>query len=205
MPVSVARKLEFFLANRDLDLDIQLEPIALDKAQVTEYDLPRTPIKKTELRRTSFIAAHGAGAVELDALEALHPGLLAEIVERVILRYYDPDLNKAARSQRGDLQRALETAHEAALEPFADEVEELEVIFRQAVREFEERVSGVQQRLDELHPQIKNALSQVDVDIDDHPLPAPQPAEEFEQPLYSSERDYLEQLKQYKVHQNGSD
>ncbi|RLI50134.1 MAG: hypothetical protein DRP09_20190 [Candidatus Thorarchaeota archaeon] len=205
MPVSVSRKLEFFLTDRGLDLDIQLEPIALDKEQVDEYDLPRTPIKQSELRRQSFIAAHGAGAVELDALEALHPGLLAEITQRAILRYYDTDIDKSARAQRWNLKWALEEAREAALEPFAVEVEELEVIFRQAVREFEERISDVQQRLGELHPQIKNALSQVDIDIDDYPLPDPKPAEEFEQPLYSSERDYLEQLKQYKMHQNGGD
>lgn len=203
MPVSVSRKLEFFLADRGLDLDIQLEPIALSKAQVEKHKLPRTPIKRSELRRKSFIETHGAGAVELDALEALHPGLLAAITERAILRYYDPDLDKSARAQRWELKWALEDAREDALEPFAEEVEELKVVFRQAVREFEERVSGVQERLGELHPQIKDALHQVEVDIDDYPLPTPKPAEEFEHPLYSSARDYLDQLQQYKLHQNG--
>ena len=43
---------------------------------------------QTELRREKFEERFGAGANELDALEALHPGVLAEIVEQAILRFH---------------------------------------------------------------------------------------------------------------------
>ena len=46
MPVAVARKIEFFLRDNELDeLDIQVRPIVLTKQQCEEYELPRTPIK----------------------------------------------------------------------------------------------------------------------------------------------------------------
>jgi hypothetical protein len=49
--------------------------------------LPRIPIKETEKRSEAFEQRHGEGATELDALEALHPGVLARILEQEIGRY----------------------------------------------------------------------------------------------------------------------
>jgi hypothetical protein len=42
---------------------------------VRQYRLPRTSIKPSELRKQRFEDTFGTGAVELDALETLHPGL----------------------------------------------------------------------------------------------------------------------------------
>jgi len=53
MPVSVARKVEFFIADQGLDLDVRLQPIALTLPQVKGYRLPRTPIKPSERRKAS--------------------------------------------------------------------------------------------------------------------------------------------------------
>ncbi|NIO70194.1 MAG: hypothetical protein GTN71_14490 [Anaerolineae bacterium] len=100
MPVSVARKVEFFITDQDLDLDVRLQPIALTLPQVKGYRLPRIPIKPSERRKASpstgsghrFENRFGRGAVELDALEALCPGKLAEITESAILDYYGEDL-----------------------------------------------------------------------------------------------------------------
>jgi len=204
MPVSVARKLEFFLSHLELDLDIKLEPIALTGEQVDSYSLPRTPIKPTELRRHSFEEIHGRGAVELDALEALYPGLLAQIVENAILRYHDPDLDAKARAARDELERTLAEARQKTIEPFADELTEMGEAFRQAVSEFEAAVSGIQERLNELYPQIVNALESVEVDLDDYPLPEPREAMDFDEPLYDSRRDYLQQLESYKAYKVGT-
>jgi len=44
------------------------------------------------LREQRFESTFGAGAVELDALEALHPGLLARIVRDHVSIYHDPAL-----------------------------------------------------------------------------------------------------------------
>ena len=88
MPVGVARKLEFMIQRDGLNIDLQLRHIALTKEQCAEYDLPRIPIKATDRGRARFEAEFGEGRVELDALEALHPGALARIVETEIARYH---------------------------------------------------------------------------------------------------------------------
>jgi hypothetical protein len=73
MPKAVARKVEFAIAKFNLDLDLQLIPLALTPDQCREYRLPRTPIKETERRKDKFERTFGVGATELDAMEALHP------------------------------------------------------------------------------------------------------------------------------------
>jgi hypothetical protein len=90
MPVAVARKIEFEISKRGLDLDVQLRPIVLTHEQCIKNSLPRTPIKETERRATRFEERFGEGATELDALEALRPGLLRQIVLDEVLRYWNP-------------------------------------------------------------------------------------------------------------------
>src|SRR5262249_50240880 len=99
MPVSIARKIEFLLRKNKLDdLDIRLDPLLLTREQVEHYRLPRIPIKDIDARKASFEKRFGEGAVELDALEALHPGELARLViERVEL------YREAARQTRGSI------------------------------------------------------------------------------------------------------
>ena len=81
MPKAVARKVEFTIAKFDLNVDLQLIPLALTPDQCREYRLPRTPIKDTERRKDKFEQIFGVGATELDALEALHPGELARLLK----------------------------------------------------------------------------------------------------------------------------
>jgi hypothetical protein len=203
MPVSVARKVEFFLRDGGLDLDIRLEPIALTQDQVQTYRLPRTPIKETEKRRETFEDAHGAGAVELDALEALHPGTLAGIVEAAILEYYDGDIEGQAREQRRALQDRLSDEREEALADLEPEIDELREHFDQAVADFDAAVSGLRERLAGLHKDIVGRLEGVDVNTGEYPLPDPKTAWEDGDTLFDSTRDYLEQLAYYKARRNG--
>ena len=79
MPVAAARKIQYFLLDQGNDCDVRLFPVALSVDQVKEFRLPRTPIKSSERRRGRFEDRFGEGAVELDALEALHPGALARL------------------------------------------------------------------------------------------------------------------------------
>jgi hypothetical protein len=86
MPVAISRKLEYFVRTDHLDVDVRLFPLMLTADQVRRYALPRTPIKETERRRAGFEAHHGEGAVELDALEALHAGELRRVLANYIKR-----------------------------------------------------------------------------------------------------------------------
>jgi hypothetical protein len=132
MPVSVARKIEYLL-RRDGhdDLDIKLDPVALTKEQVEEYELPRIPIKDTDKGKQAFEDRHGEGAVELDALEALRPGALSAIVEAAIDRYREP-----TREARAENHEIASQANEDAwsirgevLAEFEDEIAELRQAF----------------------------------------------------------------------------
>src|SRR5262249_11928037 len=103
MPKAVARKVEFTIQKLDLDdLDFQLIPVALTVEQCRQYNLPRTPIKETERRKDKFEQTFGVGATELDALEALHPGELARIVEAEVDNWLDPDLERRVREVRSE-------------------------------------------------------------------------------------------------------
>ena len=93
MPVAVARKVEFLERKSEQPYDIQVRDVVLTHEQCIQYQLPRTPIKTSESRGAKFEARFGEGATELDALEALHPGVLREILVTQIERYYDGDLD----------------------------------------------------------------------------------------------------------------
>ncbi len=98
MPVSVARKIEYFIRHYGIHQDVKLTPLLLTADQCREYNLPRTPIKETEQRKDKFELRHGVGATELDAMEAIHPGEMGRIIEAAITPYFDVDKwNEAVR------------------------------------------------------------------------------------------------------------
>jgi hypothetical protein len=128
MPVSAAAKIDFFAVQSGVpDLDIKLEHVALTQEQCVQYQLPRTPIKETEGRGAGFEARFGEGATELDALEALHPGALREILVGHIERYYDHDLDDAVDAAIDRFRAELDDAEEDVR---ADHEEELDEIKR---------------------------------------------------------------------------
>jgi hypothetical protein len=97
MPISVARKIEWFLRTSFPDKDIRLIPLVLTEEQCIQYELPRTPIKEGERRGVSFEERHGEGATELDALEALHPGELARLLTEAMSPYFDEEADEAVQ------------------------------------------------------------------------------------------------------------
>jgi hypothetical protein len=186
MPVSVARKVEKFVRERGLDLDIRLQPIALTRQQVIDYELPRQPIKDSELRKGAFEDVHGAGAVELDAIEALHPGELGFIVEQAILTYHDPEIQERLEAQGRALQNALDAKRAAALEDLEDEISELK------------------DRLRHLRQAVSQRLDSVEVNLNQFSLPESELViHEGNGVLFDSQRSYLDQLEYYHLHRNG--
>jgi len=185
MPVSVARKIEFFLSEYDLDLDVRLEPIVLTRDQVRMYRLPRTPIKATEGRKGAFEDIHGEGAVELDAMEALHPGELRRIVEAAFLAYYDQEIEAEAREQQRLLEEILGEARSDALDDLQTEVQEL------------------QEQLRGLFDKMTERLEAIEVDLEEYPVPEPDEAAESDGQLFSSKRGYMEQLSYYEARRRG--
>src|SRR5450755_2435034 len=201
MPVAVSRKLEYFMRNDHLDLDVRLFPLVLTANQVRRYQLPRTPIKESERRRAGFEAQHGQGAVELDALEALRPGELQRILRGYIDRYYDYDLDRRTREARATLERDYNQIRSEVLARYQEQIDALRMKLQDihdiAKPLMDEYASGVQA----LWEEISDALKAQTPDLGEYLIPEAEQAHEIGEGLYNSQRDYLEQLEAYKVFQ----
>jgi hypothetical protein len=116
MPQSVGRQFEFWRRQYAPESDIKLKPVALTLAQCEQYDLPGVPTKAGDSRAAGFKAAYGRDATELDALEALHPGVLADLIREAVAPYRDEGLEDRLREAEAEAQTALDDAWEDATE-----------------------------------------------------------------------------------------
>jgi len=226
MPVGVARKIEFLLRRDGHDLDIRLIPLVLTREQVDRYRLPRIPIKDTDARKRDFEKRHGEGAVELDALEALHPGELARIVEAAIERYREPtreatranaaaelaartavvEARDAVLAEFGSEMAALREDFEAARAAVGAEQEALAEIAEQAAEQSRAHVAEIDARMGAFYDRANRVWMRMEARMRDR-LPsaedfewaAAQPADDGE-PLFDSTRGYLEQVDHYNAH-----
>jgi hypothetical protein len=125
MPVGVARQLEFWLQQYAPDADIKLQPLALTHAQVTEYELPRIPIKESDKGKRGFERRYGEDAVELDALQALRPGTLAQLVRAAIKPYWDDTLQDRLMEACYEARETAEQAWAAMISEAQSELADL--------------------------------------------------------------------------------
>jgi hypothetical protein len=123
MPLAVSRVIEFLLRRDGLDLDIKVIPVALTHAQCVEYRLPRTMLNKSDESRTAFEEQYGTGGTEIDALQALHPGVLRRLLVTAIRRYQDPGFDERTAETRRGVESTLDevagevtAAHQANLD-----------------------------------------------------------------------------------------
>lgn len=213
MPFQVARQIEYWLRNYAPEADIALQPLALTRAQVQEYKLPRIPVKDTDRRKTSFEDRYGEGAVELDALEALHPGVLATIVRQAVAPYRDMRLASRLANAEAAARAEVVAAWDAAVTPYTAELADIEAAMRDLVAGYENRLWTVgeelqaeltpyTQRLEQLRQAISAAAADLEVELPARPEPRTARANE-EGWLYRSSRDYLAQIAVYKARRNG--
>lgn len=176
MPVAMSRKIEFMTRGAACEYDIKVKPIALTADQIAAYKLPRMPIKETERRAASFESAFGAGATELDALEALYPGVFGQIVTSAIEPYYSTAAAAAVRDARDNLRQAVTAQIDAITARYSVEIEALRGMIAE--------------------------LSQISVDAAAYEVGqfAPHVDESGDAWLFDSDRDYIGQLMAYRVH-----
>jgi hypothetical protein len=230
MPISISRKIEYYQRNLEeyAGLDITLETVALTPEQVQRYDLPRVPVKHSDKRRKNWVDHHGKGQVELDALEALHPGVLAEITEDAILKYYDVNLEYNAYQQRRGLEVYLDGVMQFAFTPYHGEIDQLRSdyealrqnwqttrdAFTALVAQFQEQIDAHREGLDDikvralsLYSKLTEALERAgeeQVDLEEFEIPeAELPATDYNAMLYNARRDYFSQLRRYRAQRNG--
>ncbi len=193
MPVAISRKIEYM---KQEGMDIELMPLLLDEIQCAEYKLPRTPIKKGEKRAKSFESAYGAGATELDALEANHPGELAKLLTAAIGQYRDKKHRREVRDSFAVYEGMLDDVTESIYENHREEVEKSRVEWRtiqEAKEAWEAKFRGLYKAIGE---EIEA------VEIEEYELPEEDQVHSSTEPLFSTDREYMEQLKFYKKFQN---
>jgi len=213
MPTSVARQIEYWLHNKelwldeDIEIDIKLEPIVLTKEQIKRYHLPRTPIKDTDKRKKNFEEKYGEGAVELDALEALYPGELAKIVTEHILQFRDMNLPGRVDDARDKLEERLDDEWKDKILPYKKRLENIKEQVKGVLEKYKQELRNLNDQLmKDLEPfgkklktlwqEIQNRLDEIDIYVP--PLPDPETKEDKRNWFFDSSRDYLEQLRIYK-------
>lgn len=158
-----ARKLEYY-ARLD-DLDIKVARLGLNEEQIDKYNLPKSP-------------KLGEAVVELDSLEAIHPGELGKLVEEALAPYYDAESIRRVRTEN---KRMREKAEEMT----AELVEKLGEVFETT----KEEAVGITKEID---------LTKV---IDDN-FKLPEPNKVIEEDdrtwVYDSDLDYWEQFDKYR-------
>jgi hypothetical protein len=110
MPISVSRKLQALQVMCFPELRIEVHPVALTLEQVVSLDLPSTPLKETERRADRWRAVMGREQTEIDALAALRPDVLRQIVVHAIAPFYDASLHRRAEAARSEWQAVASEA-----------------------------------------------------------------------------------------------
>jgi len=204
MPIATSRKLEYFLTKHLPTADVRLYPIVLTADQVAQYRLPRTPIKETERRGAKFEERNGEGAVELDALESLYPGELRNIVSNHLENYYDRTLDRRTRELSRTLNRELGDRRQAVILNHALELDKLKSDYKKFQEEIAGRMEELNQQARELYDRIADDLQEFAPDPAEVVLPHALDVEELSDPLFDTERDYLDQIRAYKNFQKES-
>jgi hypothetical protein len=213
MPVGVARQLEFWLQKYAPEADIKLQPLALTHAQVTEYALPRIPIKESDKGKLRFEERYGEDAVELDALQALRPGTLAQLVRAAIQPYRDETLQDRLMEARYEAREAAEAAWAEVTADAQAELTRIEDVIEQIVARYQARLEAMDLELQaELEPfresieRLRLAITEMAAEfapaLPDRPEPEIAEVDESGW-LFDSRRDYLEQMDAYKARKSG--
>jgi hypothetical protein len=208
MPLAVARKIEFFVRQSGEDLDIRLVPIILTATQVRQFRLPRIPIRDAVRGKGRFEEQHGEGAVELDALEALHPGEFARIVKAAIDRYQDRKIQARIERTAAQLRQQMSEARNDIIDQHHEHIEAFRLEWEAAqatIQEYQDSINAIYDRIREraepLWDSIADDLRAARPDPGEIEWPEPEPADEFPDPLFDSRRNYLDQIERYRDHQ----
>jgi hypothetical protein len=206
MPRQVARQIEFWIMDLGLDIDVALQPLLLNADQIapgglTVEGLPLVPGKERDV-------------VELDAVPIFAPGAMEQIVSSFVALYRDDELKRnlqLAEEEAKDTAtnswleltesfnsscEALEEEAATLLEPYNEQLREINEMLQVDLASVKERTLLLQEaaavRADWWAEEVADYLPEVpqaEVTMPDE--------DEY---LFSSERDYLEQLAAYRRH-----
>jgi hypothetical protein len=172
-------------------------------------------LSDSDPRKRGFETLYGAGAVELDALEALRPGELRRLVQNAIEPYRDPTLHDRLSEAADEAHEVAEEAWDARLAPHREERDAIEQEARRLVADYTDDLQNLSDRLQEdLAPldaraaRLRHAVQAErerfmrEVELPERPQAETEPPDEDDW-LFDASRDYLTQLAMYKGRKNG--
>lgn len=210
MPVAVARQIEFWLKQLGNNtMDVKLHHMLLTRGQAIKYKLPRIPIKDSDRRKSNFEDKFGTGAVELDALEALHPGEFKNIVENNILEYFDTELEEKVTDIKKQALTNVKRQWKETINPYINELDAIKSEIQNITARYEEKLKSLNASMDEelssykerfeaLQNAVKDDIENIKSKIEIPEVPQSDIKEDDNDWLFDSKRDYLSQLKYYK-------
>lgn len=183
---SAARRVEYLVAKHLGELDMSnrviVKQIMLTKKQVEAYGLPFTPMKASEKRADKFLDAMGVdGAVEIDAMLALHPDEFEAIIEGAFETYSDleklAEAGKVAKQLRKDMREQIDKIKGK----YKKEVE--------AVKKMFEQIEALSESADMQPYQVQRSKFRIDnMDYE---------------AIYDSDLEYISQIQRYRDWEQG--
>jgi hypothetical protein len=166
---AVARKIEFF--TRGIKADVKLMRLAMTDSQIKVFKLP-------------FAPKHGEDVVELDALEAIHPGALGKIVGDALRPYYDPEKPQIVRDENSRIRDVVRDMLEEQLKtPLEEAFQNIDI----------DEIAGDFSLKDAIDPNFKPPVPGHEVDDSDGDW------------VYDSSRDFWTQLEEYKKYKSAGE
>ncbi len=154
------QKLIFNLWTLKMDLDIKIKPLALTKEIIEKYDLPPAPVPLRTLGQKTlqdrWLRKFGK-IVEVDALEALHPGVLETIIVDELGKFIDLNLAENIQEKFSEIEEDSKTAIREALDEKYDD-------WIQSKTKLEEAMGKMNEAMDRL--QISETLQKLKVEMD---------------------------------------
>jgi hypothetical protein len=112
MAVSIARKMQALIDLEFPSLEVDVIHIGLTPAQVQRFELPESPVSSKDKRKSRWKERMGVEQTEIDALLALHPGALGQMIRAALAPYFDPTLAaracEAEREWRAEARAAID-------------------------------------------------------------------------------------------------
>lgn len=193
MPKAVGRKIEWFIRTQQPDIDLKLFDVGLTNNQCMQYQLPRSPMDRNKKYKDNFERRYGEGATELDALESLHPGILATILEDALKPYFDETLNKRVADFQEQEQQRYEQCR-------LETIEEIIETNRVELESLKKRYNRAVNRSNKLGIQIEDILDSVEMNTSFEPEDPPSSSKvviEKKDCVLDTNLTFDEQLKKY--------
>jgi hypothetical protein len=204
MAVTISRKMQAHKHFNFPQLQIHVRPIALTVEQVRSLGLPSTPLSDKEKRADKWREAWGVEQTEIDALAALQPDTLRQIIEDAIAPFYDKTLDRRVEAATDAYNKmARDTLNEVLRNPeIAERVGEVQADIDPKLEEMTALKDDIETLTGELAEAIEAEMS--DVPMPEQPQPETN-ARTAGLPLFLSDWDFdsaSERLKAYRRYES---